>query len=121
MNIINIIPSSGPSDNYCINDGDLSCEECIRKDPDSYIESRIVNYNTGIATIPADSIFSEKEWEDFGFVKVIDGLKVGMYGQYDDPKEFLSGLITLNQKKNYICRITSQNPFEVAYQIWKQK
>lgn len=121
MNVININPSSGLPDNYWIYEGDLSCEECIRKDPEGYIESRFVNYDTGTDNLPADSIFSEKEWEDFGFVKVIDNLEVGMYGWYDDPKEFLNGLITLNQKANYICRIKSQNPFEVCYQIWKRK
>lgn len=121
MNVININPSSGLPDNYLIYEGDLSCEECIRKDPEGYIESRFVNYDTGTDNLPADSIFSEKEWEDFGFVKVIDNLEVGMYGWYDDPKEFLNGLITLNQKANYICRIKSQNPFEVCYQIWKRK
>lgn len=120
MNVININPSSGLPDNYWIYEGDLSCEECIRKNPDGYIESRIVNYNTGTATVPSDNIFSEKEWEEFGSVKAIDNLEAGMYGRYDDPKPILEKLINKNQNTDYICRITSQTPFETSYQIWKR-
>ena len=72
------------SDNYWNCNGELFCEDCIREEPDSYIEDKIINYDTGvILPIPSDRIFSEKELEDFGFTKEIDNLEVGMYGTYD--------------------------------------
>lgn len=110
------------SDNYWNCNGELFCEDCIREEPDSYIEDKIINYDTGvISPIPSDRIFSEKELEDFGFTKEIDNLEVGMYGTYDNPHEILNKLICEDKEADYICSIRSSNPFAVYYQIWKRK
>ena len=100
--------------NYFVGDGYILCEDCIKEDPEPYLES-MINCPT-----KANTIFDSSELIDLGFERVnTTAYANGWYGRSDDPKEiydkareeYPDAELLFSIKKTY-------NPFETEFYLF---
>ncbi len=96
---------------YFVGDGYITCGDCIRENPESYIEHLIDNYNTANQLLPLS------ELTDRGFIK-LDENEVSFHYKTPAPK-------TLYEKykdgMDIIFHIDSSNPFHTDYSVYGRK
>lgn len=97
--------------NYCIGDGFILCPDCMREEPETYLET-LINEPTH-----ANTLLTEKELEDLGFERVGEKYENGLYeGMNDDPKKILEEILTANPNVEVVFSIIkTYNPFATSF------
>lgn len=96
---------------YLLHDGEFVCGDCIRKDPDWYIEHIKNDYNNANNFLNTD-VLVEK-----GYRKIDEG-DVGMY-QYNTNVYPIDYYKKYEDSYDVIFSITSgSNPFQTEFDVW---
>lgn len=96
--------------NYFIEDGFILCEDCVKEEPETYLET-LINEPTR-----ANTLLTGEELEGMGFERVGGEYENGMYGQVDDPKKILNELIGENPNAEVVFNIVkTYNPFATTF------
>lgn len=94
-----------------VEDGEVYCGECLKKDAVSFLESlegKDSNCNT-ITTINP---------EDYGYVLIQDGFENGWHpGQNDNPKEIAAKLKECGISR-YLFNLDSQGQFDMRFSVY---
>lgn len=112
------------NDSHWRGDGYILCEDCTRKNAESYINEYLVyNYETGIPKegFHINQILSDEELKEHGLKKYSKEYEVGFYGTYDNPYKILTDYVNANRDTDYIINMIASNPFATYYQIWKRE
>ena len=102
---------------YYIGDGWLLCGNCVKEQPDDYIQS-LINEPTR-----ANTILDYEELTSAGFEKVNDyPFANGWYGQQDSPKEIMAKAKQMKPKSQFIFNIRKNyNPFECEFDLYERE
>lgn len=100
--------------NYFVGDGYILCPECIKKEPDEYINT-LTNDHTH-----ANTIFTNQELIDMGYEKLnMYAYENGWYGREDKPEEILKEMQETYPEKDFIFSIKKNyNPWETEFDIF---
>lgn len=107
--------------NYWLSEeeGEIYCEDCIKAEENirnSYLES-LQNQNN-----KANTIFSNKELEEFGYEKVNNNrYQSGWYDEHDDPEEILQKAESRYPDGVFIFSICDTGQFHTDFDLWVLK
>jgi hypothetical protein len=93
-------------------DGGIYCEQCVRKEyADDYLEEKINNFKS------ANTIFSEAELIERGYVKLENEYEVGWHEhQDDDPEKIFKKLV--EKHKEILFNIDWVGQFDCHYSVY---
>ena len=100
---------------FFVSDNGLICGDCVRKDPSEYLQSLANNPDS------ANTILSESELEDAGFVKLDGDYQNGWYDRQDDPRSILDDLLIRFPDGVFIFNITAQAQFATNFDVWGEE
>lgn len=96
--------------NYFCGDGFILCPECMKEEPETFLETLINNYHN------ANTLLSKEELEKLGFEQIGEEYENGWYGQNDDPKEILDKILAEEPDAEVVFDITkTYNPFATRF------
>ena len=99
--------------NYFCTDYGIFCEDCVKEEPEPYLDYHINNYKT------ANTILTEKELNDAGFVDSGEDYASGWYGRDERPETVLKCILDAHPKAEVIFNINkTYNPFETEYKAF---
>ena len=103
--------------NYYVGDGYILCENCVKENPDDYINS-LVNEPT-----KANTIFDYGELLKLDFEKVnIDPYANGWYNRVDNPTKIMAKARAEKPKSEFIFSIRkTYNPFECEFDLYERE
>ncbi len=100
---------------FFIDDNGIICGDCVRKNPQEYLQSLANNSEV------ANTILSESDLEDAGFVKLDGDYQNGWYDRQDDPKSILNDLLDRFPYGVFIFNITTQAQFATNFDVWGEE
>jgi len=92
-------------------DGECICGNCIRKNPDPYIEYLVESHAR------ANTILSDKELRNLGYSQINGIFENGWYGVADSP-EFIKKALEKQTDKNILFNVVSVSQFNLNYTVW---
>lgn len=97
--------------NYFVGDGFILCTDCMREEPETYLET-LINDPTH-----ANTLLDEGELEKAGFERVGEKYENGLYeGMNDDPKKILGKILNENPNAEVVFNIVkTYNPFATTF------
>lgn len=100
--------------NYWVGDGFIVCEECVKENPEGYIDSLVNDPSR------ANTILSMDELYDQGFEKLDEHYAHGWYGRVDDPQEIYDKLV---DQYGYDVEVLfsiekTRNPFQTDFDVY---
>ena len=96
--------------NFFMGDGFILCPDCMKEEPETYLETLINNYHN------ANTLLSKEELEKLGFEQIGEEYENGWYGQNDDPKEILDKILAEEPDAEVVFDITkTYNPFATRF------
>lgn len=102
--------------NYFCGDSFILCPECMKEEPETYLETLINNYHN------ANTLLTKEELEKLGFEQIGEEYENGWYGQSDDPKEILDRILSEEPNAEVIFDITkTYNPFATRFTTYIRK
>ena len=102
---------SWKADFSIVNECEMLCGDCIRKEPTGYVNELINNSHK------ANTILSTKQLEECGFSRINADFSNGYYGREDSPHKIMEKL----QEAGYdevIFNIDSVGQFETNFEAW---
>lgn len=91
-----------------VNECELLCSECIKADPQSYIEGLVNNPKK------ANTILNDEELEEQGFTKLEKEYENGFYeGMNDEPQKIYEGLCS--EYEEILFSITDSGQFHIGF------
>ena len=97
---------------FFVSNNGIICGDCVRENPQEYLESLINNYNK------ANTILDPKDLEQEGFEKLDGDYQNGYYDRNDNPKSILKDLMSKYPQGEFIFNIISTNPFAVDFDVY---
>lgn len=102
--------------NFYMGDGFILCPDCMKEEPETYLETLINNYRN------ANTLLTETELEELGFEKIGEEYENGWYGRSDNPKEILDRILAEEPYTEVIFDITkTYNPFATRFTTYIRK
>lgn len=99
--------------NYFCTDYGIFCEDCIKEEPEPYIDYLINNPKS------ANTILTVKELNDRGFVDSGEDYASGWYGRDERPEKVLTDILNAHPNAEAIFNINkTYNPFETEYRAF---
>jgi len=96
---------------YFNEDGGYQCGECVKADPDDYIDWLVMEHTR------ANTILDDEELEAAGFAEVPIIFEHGLYGGQDaSPERIAEALAELRYDK--LFSITSVGQFDTTFVVW---
>lgn len=92
--------------------GAIYCEDCVKEDPTEYLHELVNNPQM------ANTILTDDELEDIGFVRMDGDYESGWYGKEDSPEEILNNLLEKYPEGIFIFSITAQGQFATNFEVW---
>lgn len=93
-------------------EGTIHCGDCVRKDPEGYLNSLINNPDR------ANTILSPKELEGLGFQRIGQDYQAGWYDRNDNPKDILGKAMDEQPNASFIFSIKAQGQFATDFELW---
>lgn len=91
------------------------CGDCVREDPDDYIEHLVDNPDE------ANTILSDDELRSRGFAKVNeDAYENGWYDRQDEPKDILAKAMGKEPNAEFLFSISSNAEFSTQFDLWRR-
>lgn len=98
---------------FFVSDNGIVCGDCVREDPQDYIEYLVNNPNN------ANTILDPSNLEDEGFEKLDgDTYQSGYYGRNDDPKSILKDLMNKYPQGEFIFNVIGVGQFAVDFDVY---
>ena len=92
-------------------DGELLCPDCVRDEPESYIE--ILDHNPD----QANHLLDDSTLEDLGFRQLDNGYESGFHpGQDDDPNKIYNKI--KDKFDHIIFSIDGAGQFDMTFSVW---
>lgn len=99
--------------NYFCGDYGIFCANCVKEEPEPYLDYHINNYKT------ANTILTEKELNDAGFVDSGEEYASGWYNRDERPETVLKCILDTHPKAEVIFDVKkTYNPFETEYRAF---
>jgi hypothetical protein len=97
---------------YSLQDGDITCADCLTEDAESYLETLEDNPSTAL-NMPAINP------ADYGYIKVEDGFQNGLHsGMNDNPKAIYARL--KDRYARLLFQIDEQSQFYIGFAVWRK-
>ena len=91
---------------------EILCGDCVRENPDSYIDSLVNNPKS------ANHLLKDEQLENLGWELQDTNFANGWYGRTDKPEDVLQRQNSMGF--DVIFQINYTNPFEVGFTFWKK-
>ena len=96
--------------NYFCGNGFILCPDCMKEEPETYLETLINNYRN------ANTLLTGEELEKLGFEQIGEEYENGWYGRSDNPKEILDKILAEEPDAEIVFDITkTYNPFATRF------
>lgn len=92
--------------------GEIICGDCVRKNPQDYLETLYNNPKK------ANTILSAQDLIDNGFEKIEGDYENGWYDKHDSPEEILDKALEAHPSATFIFNISSQGQFATKFELW---
>lgn len=92
--------------------GEIICGDCVRKNPQDYLETLYNNPKK------ANTILSAQDLIDNGFEKIEGDYENGWYDKHDSPEEILDKALEAHPSATFIFNISSQGQFATQFELW---
>lgn len=92
--------------------GEIICGDCVRKNPQDYLETLYNNPKK------ANTILSAQDLINNGFEKIEGDYENGWYDKHDSPEEILDKALEAHPSATFIFNISSQGQFATKFELW---
>jgi hypothetical protein len=101
---------------FWVNDGELLSGDSVRDNhAEEYAQSIINNEKL------ANTILTDDNLEDIGFIKIEEGFENGWYEKHDSPKQILDTALAKHPNGEFLFSISGQSQFATRFELWARE
>lgn len=113
-NLIHTRPSYGEQQDFFpdYDASELVCGDCVRKDPDDYL-NYLINNPTGL-----NVLLSREQLKKLGFELISDDYENGLYDRHDNPAQILMDALEKYKNGEFIFSSKNNGPYSIEFELW---